>query len=59
MRTPSYEQSSLKVGMLQLLQHTYFKADRVKPNHGVKSNERVVKCSRAKFKWEEVKCRKV
>ena len=25
----------------------------------VKPNERVVKCSRVKFKWEEVKCRKV
>jgi len=27
--------------------------------NGVKPNERVVKCSWVKFKWEEVKCRQV
>jgi len=27
--------------------------------NGVKPNERVVKCSRVKFIWEEVKCREV
>jgi len=27
--------------------------------NGVKQNERVVKCSWVKFKWEEVKCRQV
>jgi len=27
--------------------------------NGVRSNERVVKCSVVKFKWEEVKCRQV
>jgi len=27
--------------------------------YGVKPNERVVKCSWVKFKWEEVKCRQL
>jgi len=27
--------------------------------NGIKPNERAVKCSWVKFKWEEVKCRQV